>query len=168
MAIRDIFKIPHPIFKQIAKPVPVIDNTTRVLARDLLDTIYAASGIGLTAVHIGVLQQIIAIDLRSKAEPKQPMIFINPEIIWLSDERLTYNEGSLSMPGVYIDIERPARIRLRYLDENSKCCELEADGLLATCLQHEIDQLNGIMFLDHLSKLKRDRILKKTRQINQI
>jgi peptide deformylase len=122
---------------------------------------YDAPGIGLAAVQVGVTKRVVTMDLAKKEEPKNPQVFVNPEIVWLSDETATYEEGCLSIPETYNDVERPARVKVRYLDLEATPREIEANGLLATCLQHEIDHLNGILFIDHLSKLKRDMIVKK-------
>jgi peptide deformylase len=122
---------------------------------------YEAPGIGLAAIQVGEAKRVITMDLAKKEEPKNPQVFINPEILWASEDKAIYEEGCLSIPEYYSDVERPAQVRVKYLDLEGKPRELEASGLLATCLQHEIDHLNGVLFIDHLSKLKRDRVLKK-------
>jgi peptide deformylase len=127
----------------------------------MFETMYEAPGIGLAAIQVGEAKRVITMDLAKKEEPKNPQVFINPEILWASEDKAIYEEGCLSIPEYYSDVERPAQVRVKYLDLEGKPRELEASGLLATCLQHEIDHLNGVLFIDHLSKLKRDRVLKK-------
>jgi peptide deformylase len=122
---------------------------------------YEAPGIGLAAVQLGVLKRIVTMDLSKKEGPSNPRVFINPEIVWKSDERSTYEEGCLSIPEIHEDVERPARVKVKYLDLDGKPQEEEAEGLFATCIQHEVDHTNGVLFIDHISKLKRDRIIKK-------
>ena len=122
---------------------------------------YEAPGIGLAAIQVGVPKRVVTMDLAKKDEPKEPQVFINPEIVWTSEEKATYEEGCLSIPEFYEDVERPAQVKVKYLDLDGKEHEVEANGLLATCLQHEIDHLNGVLFIDHISKLKRDRVIKK-------
>jgi len=161
MTIRPILVIPDPRLKQPSEPVEVVTDDIRRLADDMLETMYDAPGIGLAAVQIGVMKRILVLDVSREGEEKRPMVFINPEIVWSSEETSTYEEGCLSIPEYYEEVERPARVRVRYVDRDGKAQEIEADGLLATCLQHEIDHLDGVLFLDHLSKLKRDRVMKK-------
>ena len=127
----------------------------------MFETMYEAPGIGLAAIQVGVPKRVITMDLHKKDEPKDPHVFINPEILWTSEERAVYEEGCLSIPEYYEEVERPAQVKVAYLDREGAKRELEANGLLATCLQHEIDHLNGVLFIDHISKLKRDRIVKK-------
>ena len=135
----------------------------RKLAEDMFETMYEAPGIGLAAIQIGVPQRLITMDLAKKEGPRQPRprVFINPEILWSSEEKSTYEEGCLSIPEYYEEVERPAKVRVRFTDLDGKVHEEEAEGLFATCIQHEIDHLNGVLFVDYLSKLKRDRVLKK-------
>jgi peptide deformylase len=161
MAIRPLVILPDPQLKQVSQPVSAITPDIRRLADDMLDTMYDAPGIGLAAIQIGVPQRVVTIDLAKQDEPKRPLVFINPEITWTSDERGIYEEGCLSIPEYYEEVERPASVRVRFMDLDGAPQEIEADGLLATCLQHEIDHLNGVLFIDHLSKLKRDRCVKK-------
>ncbi|ALA17031.1 MULTISPECIES: peptide deformylase [unclassified Chelatococcus] len=161
MTIRPIIVIPDPRLKQPSEPVEAVTDEIRQLADDMLETMYDAPGIGLAAVQIGVMKRILVLDVSREGEEKRPMVFINPEIVWSSEETSTYEEGCLSIPEYYEEVERPARVRVRYVDLDGKAQEIEADGLLATCLQHEIDHLDGVLFLDHLSKLKRDRVMKK-------
>ncbi|MBL9010702.1 MAG: peptide deformylase [Alphaproteobacteria bacterium] len=161
MAIRPILTAPDPRLKTISKPVERVDDALRALMDDMLDTMYDAPGIGLAAIQIGVPQRVIVMDLAGKDEEKQPRFFVNPEILWRSEDLSFYEEGCLSVPEMYEDVQRPARIRARWLDYHGQEVEMEADGMLATCLQHEMDHLEGVLFIDHLSKLKRDIILRK-------
>lgn len=161
MAIRPILSIPDPVLREKSAPIEKVDDSIRALAADMFDTMYDAPGIGLAAIQIGVPKRILVIDVAKKDEPKEPQVFINPEIIEQSDDKSIYEEGCLSIPEYYEEVERPSRIKLRYLDEHGVAKTLEADGLLATCLQHEIDHLDGKLFIDYLSKLKRDRVVKK-------
>ena len=161
MAIRPILTAPDPRLKTISKPVERVDDALRALMDDMLDTMYDAPGIGLAAIQIGVPQRVIVMDLAGKDEEKQPRYFVNPEILWRSEDLSFYEEGCLSVPEMYEDVQRPARIRARWLDYHGQEVEMEADGMLATCLQHEMDHLEGVLFIDHLSKLKRDIILRK-------
>ena len=161
MAIRDILILPDKRLRKVSEPVKKIDSAIRKLVADMLETMYDAPGIGLAAVQIGTPKRIVTMDLAKKEEPKQPHVFINPEIVWSSQETATYEEGCLSIPEFYEEVERPAQVKVTYLDLDGDRCEVEANGLFATCLQHEIDHLNGILFIDHLSKLKRNRVIKK-------
>ena len=161
MAVRDILILPDKRLRQVAKPVGKIDAATRKLVEDMFETMYAAPGIGLAAVQVGEPKRVVTMDLAKKDEPNQPQVFINPELTWHSDEKRTHEEGCLSIPEYYEEVARPAQVRFRYLDLDGKEHETEADGLLATCIQHEIDHLNGVLFIDHISKLKRDRVIKK-------
>lgn len=161
MALRDILILPDKRLRKVSEPVKKIDAGIRKLTEDMLETMYGAPGIGLAAIQVGTPKRVITMDLAKKEEPRNPLVFVNPEVVWASDEKATYEEGCLSIPEYYGDVERPAQVRVKYLDLEGKPKEIEANGLLATCLQHEIDHLNGILFIDHLSKLKRDRVLKK-------
>ena len=161
MALRPILIIPEPLLRKASEPVPAIDAEVRRLVDDMFETMYEAPGIGLAAVQIGVPRRVVTIDVARQEEPKAPQVFINPEITWSSEETSTYEEGCLSIPQYYEEVERPEKVRVRYQDEKGEAHELEADGLLATCLQHEIDHLEGKLFIDRLSKLKRDRVIKK-------
>jgi peptide deformylase len=161
MARRDILILPDKRLRQVSGPVKKIDAGVRKLVEDMFETMYDAPGIGLAAIQVGTPKRVITMDLAKKEEPKNPQVFINPEILWTSEEKAIYEEGCLSIPEYYGDVERPAQVKVKYLDLEGKPREIEANGLLATCLQHEIDHLNGILFIDHLSKLKRDRVLKK-------
>ena len=161
MALRDILILPHKRLRLLALPVKAIDAELRLLVDDMFETMYAAPGIGLAAIQIGVPKRVIVMDLAKKDDPKEPRVFINPQVLWQSDEKATYEEGCLSIPEFYEEVERPAKVRVRYLDLTGAEQELEASGLMATCLQHEIDHLDGVLFIDHISKLKRDRVIKK-------
>jgi peptide deformylase len=161
MAILPIITAPDPRLKQIAKPVEKVDGAVRKLMADMLETMYAAPGIGLAAPQVGVLKRVIVLDLARDDEAPQPLKMANPEVVWVSDDDAVYNEGCLSLPEHYADVVRPAACRVQYLDEQNEIRTLEAEGLLATCVQHEIDHLEGILFVDHLTALKRNMILRK-------
>ncbi|WP_029004756.1 peptide deformylase [Azorhizobium doebereinerae] len=161
MAIRSILIIPEPQLRQISEPVTKIDKEVERLAADMLETMYDAPGIGLAAIQVGVKKRLITIDVAREDAPKSPLVLINPEIVSASEELSVYNEGCLSIPEYYEEVERPAQVKIRYQDLKGAAQEMEADGLLATCVQHEIDHLNGVLFIDHLSRLKRERVIKK-------
>jgi peptide deformylase len=161
MAARDILILPDKRLRQVSKPVGKIDAATRKLVEEMFETMYAAPGIGLAAIQIGEPRRIVTMDLAKKDDPNQPQVFINPELISKSDEKSTHEEGCLSIPEYYQEVERPARVLVRYLDLDGDTHEVDAHGLLATCIQHEIDHLDGVLFIDHISKLKRDRVIKK-------
>jgi peptide deformylase len=161
MAVRPILVLPDPRLRLVSEPVKAVDDELRQLIDDMFETMYDAPGIGLAAIQVGVPKRVITADLAKKDEPRAPQVFINPEILSCSDELSTYEEGCLSIPEIHEDVERPSKVRVRYLDRGGKPHEVDAEGLLATCLQHEIDHLDGVLFIDHISKLKRDRIVKK-------
>ena len=161
MAVRDILIIPDKRLRLKSEPVKTVDKPLRKLVEDMFETMYAAPGIGLAAIQIGVPQRVVTMDLAKKDEPKQPLVFINPEVVWASDEKAVYEEGCLSIPEYYEEVERPKAVKVKFVDLDFKPQEIEAEGLLATCLQHEIDHINGVLFIDHISKLKRDMVLKK-------
>jgi len=161
MAVRDILIIPDKRLRLKSEPVKAVDKTLRALIDDMFETMYAAPGIGLAAIQIGVAQRVVTMDLAKKDDPKAPQVFLNPEVVWSSDEKSIYEEGCLSIPEYYEEVERPKAVKVRFLDINLKPQEIEAEGLLATCLQHEIDHTNGVLFIDHISKLKRDMVMKK-------
>ena len=161
MAKRDILIIPDMRLRMKSEPAKPSDPAVRALVEDMFETMYDAPGIGLAAIQIGVPQRVVTMDLAKKDEPKEPQVFINPEVTWASDERDAYEEGCLSIPEYYEEVERPKMVKVKYLDLEGKEHEVEADGLLATCLQHEIDHINGILFIDHISKLKREMVMKK-------
>jgi peptide deformylase len=161
MTVRPILTAPDPRLQAVSSDVEKVDSETRKLVDDMAESMYAADGIGLAAVQIGVPKRVIVIDLDQKEGKKNPRAFINPKILWASEEMAVFEEGCLSVPEIWDDVERPARIRAEYLDLDGKKVELEADGMLATCLQHEMDHLNGVLFIDHLSRLKRSMAIKK-------
>ncbi|MFA6265651.1 MAG: peptide deformylase [Pseudolabrys sp.] len=161
MAIRDILIIPEKKLRLKSEPIKAFDKPLRALVDDLFETMYEAPGIGLAAIQIGEPVRVITIDVAKKDDPKAPQVFINPEIVWTSEETSTYEEGCLSIPEYYEEVERPAKVRVKYFDADGKAHEIEAGGLLATCLQHEIDHINGVLFIDHISKLKRAMVIKK-------
>ena len=161
MALRDILVIPDKRLRLVSKPVKAVNAEIKRLVGDMFETMYAAPGIGLAAIQVGEARRVITMDLAKRDESQTPQVIINPEIVWTSDEKATYEEGCLSIPEYYEEVERPAQVKVKYLDLEGKPREVAAEGLLATCLQHEIDHLNGVLFIDHLSKLKRDRVTKK-------
>jgi peptide deformylase len=161
MALLPIITAPDPRLKIRARPVPAVDARVRRLMDDMVETMYQAIGIGLAAPQVGVASRVLVIDVARDGEKPQPVRIANPEILWRSDALMVANEGCLSLPEHYAEVERPGEIRLRYLDHENEICEIEAKGLLATCLQHEIDHLDGLLFVDHISALKRGIILRK-------
>ena len=161
MALREIITEPSEILRKKSLPVDVVDVDLQQLMNDMLETMYAAPGIGLAAIQIGVPKRVIVLDIARKDEPKNPMYFINPEIINRSQVNSTYEEGCLSVPGQFAEIDRPDKCHIKYLDYYGKPKELKAEGMLATCIQHEMDHLEGILFIDYLSKLKKTMIIKK-------
>ena len=161
MAIKTIITEPNEILRQVSKPVLNVGNKERKLMDDMLETMYAANGIGLAAIQIGIPKNLIVIDLLTKEKKKDPMYFINPKIIKQSEKLSKYEEGCLSIPNLFAEVKRPSECEVQYLDYRGEKKILKATGLLATCIQHEIDHLKGILFIDYLSKLKRDIILKK-------
>ena len=167
MAVLDILVAPHPVLKQKAKPVEQVDARIAKLMDDMVETMYAAKGIGLAAPQIGVLERVIVVDVHEKDEEPNPIRLANPEIVWKSDDTAVCEEGCLSVPDQYAEVTRPASVRVRYLDENNETREIEAEGMLATCIQHEIDHLNGVLFVDYLSMLKRNMILRKVQKMQR-
>jgi peptide deformylase len=165
MAIRPIVLIPDPRLKQASKPAGPVTAELKALVDDMLATMYDAPGIGLAAIQVGEPIRMLVIDLAKEGEPKAPQIFINPEVVESSDERSVYEEGCLSIPDYYAEVERPAKVRVKFVDGDGKPQEVSAEGLLATCLQHEIDHLNGVLFIDHISKLKRDMVVKRFKKL---
>ncbi|MCW4116026.1 peptide deformylase [Aurantimonas sp. MSK8Z-1] len=161
MTIKPLIILPDPLLRQVSSPVERVDETIRRFADDMLETMYDAPGIGLAAIQVGEPLRMLVIDLSKEEEPKAPQIFLNPEIVATSDSLSVYEEGCLSIPDYYAEVERPASVTVRHLGLDGAMHELEAEGLLATCLQHEIDHLNGVLFIDHISKLKRDMVVKK-------
>jgi peptide deformylase len=167
MTIRPLVILPDSVLRQVSAPVASVTPEIKKLVEDMFETMYDAPGIGLAAIQIGVPSRVVTIDLAKPAPegeeptPKEPQVFINPEIVWASDEMNTHEEGCLSIPEYYEEVDRPAQVRVRYMDIDGKTQEIAADGILATCLQHEIDHLNGVLFIDHLSRLKRERVTKR-------
>jgi peptide deformylase len=166
MAIRPIIEAPDPLLRQVSSPVEEITPEIQTLIDDMFETMYAAPGIGLAAIQVGVPKRILVIDLQDPEEEggepvRRPMVFINPEILRSSETPRPYNEGCLSVPDQYAEVDRPDAVRARWLDRDGKVHEEEIDGMLATCLQHEMDHLEGVLFIDYLSRLKRDMILRK-------
>jgi peptide deformylase len=161
MAPRDIIILPDKRLRSVSKPVVEIGDEIRTLVADMFETMYDAPGIGLAAIQVGVPSRVIVMDLSKREAEAEPRVFINPEITGASEEQSLYEEGCLSIPDVHEDVERPARVKIRYLDLDGKPHEEDAEGLFSTCIQHEVDHLNGVLFIDHISKLKRERIIKK-------
>ncbi|WP_033070112.1 peptide deformylase [Thalassospira australica] len=167
MALREILIVPDPRLKKECAPVEKVDDEIKTLLDDMLETMYAAPGIGLAAPQIGVMKRVVVMDVSDDKDKPEPLKLINPEIIWESEETSVYQEGCLSIPEQYADVERPAEVGMRYMDENGETHEIEADGLLATCIQHEIDHLDGVLFTDYLSALKRNMIIKKVQKLQK-
>ncbi len=173
MAILPIVEAPDPRLRTISAPVAGVDDELRRLMDDMLETMYDAPGIGLAAIQVGVPKRVLVIDLQEEEDEegkpiRKPMFFVNPEIVWASDELARYNEGCLSVPEQYAEVARPARVRAKWLDYDGQPHEQEMDGLLATCIQHEMDHLEGVLFVDHLSKLKRDMVMKKLEKAKRL
>jgi peptide deformylase len=164
MAVREILVVPNPILKQVSEPVARVDDALRALMDDMLETMYAAPGIGLAAVQVGVAKRVIVMDISREEGVREPRHFVNPEILWASEETQPYEEGCLSVPEIYDEVERPAKVRLRYLNYRGETVEEEAEGLYAVCIQHEMDHLEGVLFIDHLSRLKREQAVKKVKK----
>lgn len=165
MTIKPLIILPDPVLREVSKPVEKVDAPLLKLADDMLATMYDAPGIGLAAIQIGEPLRMLVIDLAKEDETPAPYVFINPEILESGDARSVYEEGCLSIPDYYAEVERPATVRVKYLDRDGKTQEIMADGLMATCLQHEIDHLNGVLFIDHISKLKRDIVMRKFKKL---
>ena len=161
MAVRPIISLPDKRLRLMSEPVARIDEDLRTLVADMFETMYDAPGVGLAAVQVGVPKRVVTIDATRGEEEKQPIALINPEIVWSSEEKIAHEEGCLSIPEYLDEVERPERVKVRFLDLEGRTQELEADGLLARVVQHEVDHINGVLFIDHLSKLKRDRVIKK-------
>jgi peptide deformylase len=168
MAIRSILTAPDPRLKAVSEPVEKVDAEMRTLIDDMIETMYGADGIGLAAIQVGVPKRVLVLDIDQKDGKKNPRAFINPVITWASEETATFEEGCLSIPEIWDEVERPARIKAEYLDREGKKQVLEAEGLLAVCLQHEMDHLEGILFVDHLSKLKRSMAMKKLQKAKKL
>jgi len=165
MALREILVVPHPVLKQRSETVEAVDDELRALMDDMLETMYDAPGIGLAAIQVGVPKRVIVMDLAREGEEPQPRYFVNPEILWASEETAPYEEGCLSVPEIFDEVERPARVKLRYLNYQGEQVEEDAEGLFAVCIQHEMDHLNGVLFIDHLSRLKREQAVKKVKKL---
>jgi peptide deformylase len=164
MALREILTVPDPRLKLTSTDVEAVDNDLRALMDDMLETMYAAPGIGLAAIQVGVPKRVIVMDLAREGEDPRPQYFVNPQIVWASEDTAPYEEGCLSVPEIYDEVERPARVKLRYLNYQGETVEEDAEGLYAVCIQHEMDHLNGVLFIDHLSRLKRDRAVAKVKK----
>ncbi len=167
MALLPIIYAPDPRLKIKCRPVETVDQSVRDLTHDMLETMYAAPGIGLSAPQIGDTRRILVCDVAREGEDPQPIQLVNPEIVWSSDELFLAEEGCLSLPDHFAEIERPSEVRIRYLDQQGKSQEMSADGLLAACVQHEMDHLEGILFVDYLSPLKRNIILRKMKKLKR-
>jgi len=167
VAILDILTAPDPVLKKKADPVKEVTDEIRALLDDMLETMYDAPGIGLAAPQVGVLKRVIVVDVSGDDEDPAPYKMVNPQVTWASDEIGLYEEGCLSVPKSYSEVERPVAVKVSYLNENGEACEIDADGLLATCLQHEIDHLNGTLFIDHLSRIKRSMIMRKLTKLKK-
>jgi peptide deformylase len=168
MAIRKILTAPDPRLRERSRPVAAVDDEIRALMDDMLETMYEAPGIGLAAIQVGVPLRVLVMDLAEEGEPREPRFFVNPVILDSSQELNVYEEGCLSVPDYFEEVERPARCRVAYLDYDGEPRTLDAEGMLATCLQHEMDHLEGVLFIDHLSRLKRERIIKKLKKEQRI
>ena len=167
MTIRPLIILPDPLLRQVSTPVERVDGELLRLADDMLATMYDAPGIGLAAIQIGVPRRLLVIDLAKEDEEPAPHLFVNPEIVATGDDINIHEEGCLSIPDYYAEVERPAAVTVRYVDRDGKQQEMVAEGLMATCLQHEIDHLNGVLFIDHISKLKRDMVVRKFRKLSR-
>ena len=164
MALREILTVPDPRLKKVSEPVERVDDDLRALMDDMLETMYDAPGIGLAAIQIGVPKRVIVMDIAPKDGEREPRYFVNPEILWASEETQPYEEGCLSVPDIYDEVERPAKVRLRYMNYQGETIEEDAEGVYAVCIQHEMDHLNGVLFIDYLSRLKRDRAVSKVKK----
>jgi len=168
MAKRPILVLPDPRLRAIADPIEKVDDSVKALAQDMLDTMYDAPGIGLAGPQIGEMKRIVVMDLAKEGEDPAPIVMINPEILKFSDETVVTEEGCLSIPELYYDVERPAEVTVRYTDLDGKTVEKDATDRLAICIQHEIDHLDGVLYIDYLSRLKRDRVLKKFQKADKL
>jgi peptide deformylase len=168
MSIRPILTAPDPRLKAASEKISRVDDELKKLIDDMLETMYAEDGIGLAAIQIGVPRRLLVMDLAQKDGRREPQAFINPRILWASDETVVVQEGCLSVPDIWEEVERPARIAAEFLDRDGTLKTVEADGLLSTCLQHEMDHLDGVLFIDHLSKLKRSIALRKVQKAKRL
>lgn len=164
MALREILVVPDPMLKKVSARVDLVDDALRALMDDMLETMYAAPGIGLAAIQVGVPKRVIVMDLARAEEPPAPQYFVNPEILWASEETAPYEEGCLSVPEIYDEVERPSHVKIRYQNYHGETIEEDAEGLYAVCIQHEMDHLDGVLFIDHLSRLKREQAVKKVKK----
>jgi peptide deformylase len=164
MAIRPILTVPDPVLKRVSKTVERVDDALRALMDDMLETMYAAPGIGLAAIQVGEPVRVIVMDLAREGEEPAPRHFVNPEVVWASEETAPFEEGCLSVPEIYDEVERPARVKIKYLNYKGDEVVEDCEGLYAVCIQHEMDHLNGVLFIDHLSRLKRDRAVAKVKK----
>lgn len=165
MTIRPLILLPDPLLRQVSKPIERIDDDLKRFSQDMLETMYDAPGIGLAAIQVGEPIRMLVIDIAKEDAPREPHIFINPQILGSGDDVNIHEEGCLSIPDYYAEVERPAEITVRYQGIDGKTHEMKADGLMATCLQHEIDHLDGVLFIDHISRLKRDMVVRKFRKL---
>ena len=169
MSIKSIITLPdEKILRQISAPLKSVDEAARRLFDDMLETMYAAPGIGLAAIQLGINRRQVVVDIAREGEPPKPLFLANPEIVWSSEQRGDYEEGCLSIPDFFEMVERPKEIKVHYLDRHGEAMEIHANGVMATVLQHEIDHLNGVLFIDYISKLKRDRVIKKFRKADKL
>jgi peptide deformylase len=168
MAKREILVLPDARLRQVAEPIPAVTDEIKALAKDMLDTMYDAPGIGLAATQIGDMRRIVVMDLSKEGEAPDPIVMINPEILKYSEDTVTTEEGCLSIPEIYYDVDRPAEITIKYTDLDGKTVEREAKDRLAVCMQHELDHLDGVLYIDYLSRLKRDRVLKKFQKAEKL
>lgn len=168
MSVLEIIVAPDPRLKRRAEPVEKVDDDVRKIMDDMLDTMYAANGIGLAGPQVGVLKRIIVVDVARDGDDRQPMQMANPEVIWESDDERTYEEGCLSLPEHFAEVVRPEAVKVRYLDRENEIRTIDADDILATCIQHEIDHLDGVLFVDHISSLKRNMIIKKLQKFKKL
>jgi peptide deformylase len=169
MSVRPIILLPdEKTLRQVSKPLKQVDDHARAVFDDMLETMYDAPGIGLAAIQIGVAQRMVVIDLAKEGEKKKPLFVANPEIVWTSEDESDYEEGCLSIPDFYEMVQRPKEVKVQYLDRKGEAQEIHATGLLATCLQHEIDHLNGVLFIDYISRLKRARVIKKFQKADKL
>ncbi|WP_274427048.1 peptide deformylase [Chelativorans sp. YIM 93263] len=165
MTVRPLILLPDRLLREVSKPVERVDDDVRKFADDMLETMYDAPGIGLAAIQVGEPRRMLVLDVSEKEEERDPRVFINPEVVASSDERNVHEEGCLSIPDYYAEVERPSDVTVKYIDLDGKEQTVEAGGILATCLQHEIDHLNGVLFIDYLSRLKRDMVVRKFKKL---
>jgi peptide deformylase len=168
MSPMPILEVPHPLLRQRAAPVEAVDDAVRAFLEAMLATMYAAPGVGLAGPQVGVMQRLVVADVSKDEAARAPLRLVNPEIVWRSEDEEIKEEGCLSLPEQFAEVRRPARVRVRFVDETGAARELEADGLLARCLQHEVDHLDGVLFVDHLSVLKRNMILRKLQKARRL